>query len=401
MATPGVTSSSLRADLRSLPAPVWVLLAGTFVNRFGSFVAPFLVLYMTRLGYPAAVAGSAIGLYGLGSVAAAPVGGFMADRIGRRNGIALSMFTSAACMLGLSQARNLATLAVLAAIAGLTSEAYRPSSSALIADLVPAEGRVSAYATYRLAINLGFAIGPAIAGLLAQQAFLFVFVGDAATSVLFGVVALVWLPRRQQHGDDEEGVPATRTIISDRAFLAFLAASVAVASLYFQSYSTFALHVHDSGLPTHLYGALISLNGVLILILELPIASITRRRRATHAIAVGFLLTGLGFAMNAVATTFLTLAATVVVWTVGEMVHSPVGATFVADRSPRGLRGAYQGAWGLSWGLGMVVGPGLGGWLYSRSPTSLWLGCGVVGAAAAAVMWRLDDRERMLDKPRR
>ena len=92
----------MRSDLRQMPRPVWFLFAGSFVNRFGSFVLPFLVLYLTRRGYTPAQAGFAISTYGLGSLGAAAVGGQLADRAGRRQTIAASMLTSAAVMLALT-----------------------------------------------------------------------------------------------------------------------------------------------------------------------------------------------------------------------------------------------------------------------------------------------------------
>src|SRR6478609_10514228 len=98
----------MRSDLRGMPRPVWFLFAGSFVNRFGSFVLPFLVLYLTRRGYTPAEAGVAISAYGVGSLGAAAVGGHLADRVGRRETIAASMFSSAAVMVALSQARGLA-----------------------------------------------------------------------------------------------------------------------------------------------------------------------------------------------------------------------------------------------------------------------------------------------------
>jgi MFS family permease len=122
------------------------------------------------------------------------VGGHLADRVGRRESIAASMLSSATVMVALSQAGSLALILVLTALAGLTSEAYRPASSALLADLVPAGRRVTAFAAYRFAINLGFSAGPAVAGLLAERAYVLVFLGDAATSAVFGVMALVLLP---------------------------------------------------------------------------------------------------------------------------------------------------------------------------------------------------------------
>src|SRR4029450_3348649 len=99
---------TLREGIRSLPAPVWILCAGTFVNRFGGFVAVFLVLYLRSRGYSFAEAGLVVSFYGVGNVIAAGVGGWTADRFGRRNALALSMFNSAVTFLLLSQAESLA-----------------------------------------------------------------------------------------------------------------------------------------------------------------------------------------------------------------------------------------------------------------------------------------------------
>ena len=114
------------ADLRALPPAAWLLFAGTFVNRFGSFVLTFLVLYLRDRGYSAREAGTALAAYGIGSLGAALAGGLLADRLGRRNAIALSMGASAATMLALSQADGLAAIVVLVALAGFAAEAYRP-----------------------------------------------------------------------------------------------------------------------------------------------------------------------------------------------------------------------------------------------------------------------------------
>jgi MFS family permease len=167
MTDPG--TSGLRADLRALPRPVLFLLAGSFVNRFGSFVLPFLALYLTHRGYSVAQAGLALSAYGVGSASAAAAGGVLADHVGRRGTIALSMYSSSVVMLALSQAGSLAEIVPLTALAGLAAESYRPASSALLADLVPQGRRVTAFAAYRLAINFGFAADPALGGVDARR----------------------------------------------------------------------------------------------------------------------------------------------------------------------------------------------------------------------------------------
>src|SRR5438552_19194577 len=126
----------LRGNVRALPPAAWILFGGTFINRFGTFVIPFLVLYLTRTGYSIAQAGIAVGAYGGGHVMASMLGGHLADRIGRRNTIILSMFASAAAMMALSQARSFVPILILACLAGTAAEMYRPASNALIVDLV-------------------------------------------------------------------------------------------------------------------------------------------------------------------------------------------------------------------------------------------------------------------------
>ena len=379
----------LVADLRALPREAWLLCGGSFLNRFGSFVLVFLVLYLTEKGYSAAQAGAAVSAYGVGAIASSFVGGYLADRLGRGNTIVVSMAGAAATMLALSQAGELGLIVGLTALAGFFAELYRPAASALLADLVPTERRVAAFGLYRFAINLGFAAGPVTAGVLADLSFLVVFVGDAATSLAFGLVAMVFLPqgtraaaKQQQRGE------ALRAIRRDRTFLLFLGASVLGAFVYFQQQSTLPLQVQAAGFSKAVYGGLISLNGLAVVLFELPLISLTRRLPRPPVIATGFLLIGIGFGLTSVADSIAALAATVLLWTVGEMVNAPVASAYVADLAPVHLRGRYAGAWGLTSGIGLVLAPAVGTALWSRTHTGLWLACLGAGALAAVLVGR-------------
>src|SRR5688572_17261458 len=155
---------------------------------------PFLAIYMTRQGFTPTQAGLAVSSYGAGHIFASMIGGHLADRIGRRHTIALSMFSSAAAMLALSQAHTFPLIVIFAFLVGLVGELYRPAATALLGDLVKPEQRIAAFGMYRFAINLGFAIGPATAGFLADHSFFYVFAGDAVTSFAYGIVAMLALP---------------------------------------------------------------------------------------------------------------------------------------------------------------------------------------------------------------
>jgi len=383
----GEQNLSLIQSLQTLPRSLWVLSVGSFVNRFGTFVYPFLALYLTRVGYSAAQAGVAITTYGVGSIASSALGGALADRIGPRTTIIVSMGSSAITMLVLSQAHGLVMLTLLAGLAGLTGDLYRPAGKALVAALAPAPHRVAAYALSRFAVNLGVTAGPILAGVLANRAFGLLFLGDAVTSLAFGILALVALPQGVQYrigaGSSEAG---RRGILRDRAFLRLLIACALVGFVYFQAYSTFALQVRASGLSAAVYGALLSLNGLLIIAFELPLTSFTQRLPIRPTIATGLLLIGLGFSVNAIARTAPLLGLSVLLWTIGEMVHSPILSAYVAALAPPRLIGRYPGLYGLAWGSGLLLAPAVGTALFSWRPTALWLLCGALGIIAAMLV---------------
>ncbi len=376
---------SLNASLRALPRTAWVLFLGTFINKFGSFVIPFLTLYITRGGYPLAAAGIALGAYGGGNLVASIIGGYLADRVGRRQTIVFSMFSGAAAMMLLSQAHTLPWIFALAALAGLTGEMYRPASSALLADLVPAGQRVTAYSALRASFNAGWAFGPAIAGFLAERGYFWLFAGDALTSALYGVVALIALPQGSRAGAAQVSWgELARALRRDRVLPRILAAAFTIAIVFFQASSTLGLQMTHLGFSTTVYGAILSMNGAMVVLFELPLTTVTRRFPAPRVIALGFLLAGFGFALLGFARTIPAMVACMAVFTLGEMLSMPMASAYVADLAPPSMRGRYMGAYGLTWTLALVVGPALGMSLLAAGPATLWLACAGLGVLAAA-----------------
>lgn len=387
--------ASLIAVLKALPRPVWVLFFGTFLNKFGTFVIPFLSLYLTGRGFSIMQAGVAISAYGIGNLLASLVGGHLADALGRRNTIICSMFSVGVAMLLLSQAQNFTAILLFTALAGLTGEMYRPASAALLADLVPANDRVTVYSAYRMAFNAGWAFGPATAGFLAGHSYFWLFAGDAASSVLFGIVAWLALPHGLRAEKKDLGWrPALKIISRDRPFLRLLVASFCLSLVFLQMGSTFSLHVTGQGFSATTYGALISFNGVLVVLCELPITRITQQFSPTLMMALGYSLVGLGFALNAVARTVPTMAFAVFIFTLGEMISMPVSAGYVADLAPEQYRGRYTGASGLTSALALVCGPGVGMALFGYNPHALWLVCGALGWVGALIIFTGSSTER-------
>ena len=382
-----VHPDTLRSSLRALPRAAWILFFGTFLNKFGGFVIPFLTLYLTGQGYSVGQAGLAVSAYGVGNLGASLLGGHLADKFGRRQTIVLSMFSGAATMMLLSQAHSFGLIVALVALTGLANEFYRPASQALLADVVPPGQRMTAFAALRVSFNAGFAFGPATAGLLAAYGYFWLFAGDAATSALFGMVVLFALPRgvagTQNNASWGE---ALRVLRRDHRLHQLLLANFAIGLIFFQLGSVFGLHVTGLGFSPAVYGAIVSFNGALIVFCELPLTRLTRKFPARRVMAAGHLLCAVGFALNAFAHTIPAMLLCMLIFTLGEMITMPTMVAYLAELAPPHMRGRYMGISGLTWALGLIIGPAGGLKLFAVSPTAYWIVAASAGVFAAVVI---------------
>src|SRR5438270_11955405 len=182
-------------SVRGLPRTFWFLWGGSLLNRVGSMVMPMLAVFLTRdRQLTLTDAGAVVSLFGLGSLIASQVGGVLADRIGRRTTMLLSLCTSALSMIALGFAPTLGPLMIAAFALGLTADLYRPASQALLADIVGPTDRVRAFGLLYWAFNLGFSIAAVLGGQLAKWSFKGLFIVDAATTLLYAAVVYRTIP---------------------------------------------------------------------------------------------------------------------------------------------------------------------------------------------------------------
>ncbi len=154
--------------LRALPRAVWVQCLATFVNRSGTMVLPFLLLYLTRdLGLSPSTGGAIVALYGATALVTSPFAGRLCDRFGPIRLMTVSLALSGLVLLAFPVARTPLAVAAATVLWAVVSELFRPASLSAIASAVGPENRKTAFAVNRLAINLGMSIGPALGGLLA------------------------------------------------------------------------------------------------------------------------------------------------------------------------------------------------------------------------------------------
>ncbi|MDP9416639.1 MAG: MFS transporter, partial [Actinomycetota bacterium] len=366
--------------VRGLPPAFWWLWAGALINRVGAFVVTFLAFYLTReLGWSPAFAGIVLALYGAGNAVGAVVGGALADRIGRRPTLLAAHTTTAAVMAALTLADTRAALALGVTVLGISSNAVRPANNAMIADIVEPQDRVRAFSLHYWAINLGFAISPVLGGALAGFDYDVLFLADAATTLVTALV--IWARVPESHPSLGPGAAARsrdegstlRMVLDDRVFLAFVLVTLAIATVIMQHLVTLPVAMADDGLSPTQYGAAMAVNGVLIVLVTVPVSSWLQRFRPTRVLALSALLNAAGFGATALADDLVAYAATVAVWTLGEILGAPISSAVAAGLSPAHARGRYQGVFTLSWSVAGAVAPLAGSGLYSAyGGTALW-----------------------------
>ncbi|MFE4973856.1 MDR family MFS transporter [Kitasatospora sp. NPDC056651] len=373
-----------------LPRQFWWLWVSTLVNRLGAFVVPFLSLYLSsNRGYSITYVGLVSALFGLGAAVSSIVAGVLTDRIGRRPTLLVAQLGTAlfTAVLGFSDGQ--VTIAVVAFLVGFFNNATRPPVSAIIADIVPAADRVRAYSLNFWAINLGFGLSSAVAGLIATHGYLTLFLLDAVSTALCAVVIFVKLP------ETKPDTPATKVdepavglgaVFRDRRFMAVVGLTLLLALVMQQGSTTLPVDMGRQGVTPTEYGLVIGLNGLLIVLLQIPLTRWVENRSRSAMLAAASLFIGWGFGMTALAgSSAWFYAFTVVVWTLGEILYTPTLMSLIAELSPTHARGRYQGVYSLSWSLASFVGPAVGGVLLERAGGgALWGACGVCGTVAAA-----------------
>lgn len=379
-----------RDAFSGLPRDLWVLAFIALVNRSGTMVLPFLGLYFTReQGLGVAEAGRLIACYGLGSILGAWIGGWLSDRIGALATQKLSLTATGVGFMLFPLLRDPAVLAVGIFVVSVIAESFRPANMTEFAHRAAPGMQGRAFALLRLAANVGMAIGPAVGGILALYSYVWLFVGDAVTCWAAALLLVLWirpLPAEPEPAADVAAAPPrARPPWRDAPFLALMAFVLLLAMCVFQVFSTLPLYLgRELGYREDAVGRLLALNAVLIVLFEMVLIHWAERHDRMRIVAVGSFLLCAGLGVLPLGRGPLFVAATVVVWSVGEMLALPLVNAVVADRAGRGMRGRYMGLYTMTFGGAFFLGPALGTWLYEHhGPATLWY---AVGATAVPLV---------------
>ncbi|MCX2184273.1 MFS transporter [Streptomyces sp. SKN60] len=384
---------SARATVSGFPGGFWWLWLSTLVNRTGAFVLTFLSLYLTQeLGLSAWFAGLVVALHGLGGVAGSPLGGMLTDRWGRRPTMVTMHLAAASCAVLLALVTSAWAIALVVFLMGIAMQGVRPSINAAIADMVPAHEVRRAYALNYWALNLGFAIAAIGGGVAIVLGYRTLFLVDAAATALCALIVFLRLPETRPAAalDATTGKAVAEekvsilTVLRDAPFRTLVTLNLLVCLVFTAPWIGLPLTMTGEGLKPSAYGAVIAVNGIVIVGFQLLVNKVTDKRSPVLLLTVSSLLFALGTGATALAGSPVAFAATVIVWTIGEMVHVPTNAAATARLAPEHARGRYQGVMGMSWAVAGFVAPILAGWIVDGpGPDVLWISCFVIGAVAA------------------
>ncbi len=372
-----------------LSREVWILALITFVNRAGTMVVPFLSLYLTKdLGLSLEQVGWIMSCFGAGSVLGSWVGGKLTDRLGFYDIMIGALLTSGVAFILLQYVKGYEAFCAGVFVLMLLSDAFRPAMFVAIRSYARPEARTRAVTLLRLAINLGFSLGPAVGGLIiAAWSYGGLFWVDGLTCLAAMALMLARLPRKQamKDGETARSTPQ-RSPYRDGPYLFFLFTVVLVGIAFLQYFSTLPLYwseVHH--LDEFDIGLLLGMNGLLIFLTEMPLIKYCEDRAFDRigVMVVSVALIALSFVVLNLFPVFAFLWIGMLLVTLGEMLNFPFMNRFANDRADHGRPGAYMALFTIAWSVSHIIGHTLGLNLIARFgyEATWWLFTGVLVVA--------------------
>ena len=379
---------------------MWVLFYTTLINRSGTMVIPFLVLYLTqKIGVTASEAGTALLVYGIGAFVSAPLTGRLADKIGALKVMKASLVGTSLLMLVYGFITNYYLILIFSFLLSIVNEAFRPANLSLISEIVtPSQRRIS-FALNRLGINIGMSIGPVVGGFLTLIDYHLLFYVNAFASLAAGAYLIItpWTSLSERESSDQEIThqKLNSIVLGDKKFLFFLFAVIPANLVFFQHLGGVPLYVVDDlKYSTAAFGLLSAINTVLIIIAEVPLNNMMSSISYSRSMFIGALLAAIGFGAMALARETAPLIITIIIWTFGEMIFFPVTAAYASEIAPAKKRGEYMGYYQMTFSFAFSAGPWLGTVVYEKfGSVVLWTGALVMGLITAILVLFVKEKQ--------
>lgn len=389
-----------------LPGSIYIIFIARIINCIGNFVYPFLTIFLTKnLAMGKEEAGAFLLVASLAHIPGSLIGGKLADHIGRKRIMIAFQALAALCFVPCAFLGNSMIIPWLLTAASFFGGAAGPAQGAMVTDLTTPENRKSAYSLLYLGVNIGSAIGPMIAGLLYAHYIKWIFLGDAATTLmaltLVGLFIKETIPSKEkieesQKNDDSDERAEEGGIISALlkrpALLVFAFISMAYSFVYAQHRFSIPMQVNEvfgeSG--PKIFGTLMSVNALVVIFLTTFIVKITEKLRAIFNVMLAGMFYAVGFGMLYYLNSYPMFVVSTVVWTLGEILNATNSGVYISDHSPISHRGRFNAVLNLITGAGYALGPAvMGRFLNEKSARMAWPLAFIFASSATFMMYVL------------
>ena len=392
--------TKFKRSYNEYPGTFKVLVLATFIDRMGFFLLfPFFALYMTaRFNVVPTQVGLLFTIFSAGNIIGGIMGGALADKYGRRAMILVGLIGSGVSSILMGLIDDLNIFYIIAAFMGLIGNFGGPARQAMVADLLPPEKQAEGFGILRVAVNLSATVGPILGGFIATQSYLFLFIADAVSSLITGIIVFFVIPEtkpEKKEGEAEEtlvkSVIGYKEVLKDWRYMLFLSVSAITVIVYMQMAATLSLFLDKVyKFPLQSFGFLLSMNALMVVVFQFWITGKMSKYSPMKVMAVGTLFYMVGFGMYGfVSEPYLFFIAMAII-TIGEMIEMPIGLTSAALFAPEDKRGRYMAVFGFHWSIPNLFAILLAGLVWdSIGPNWVWYFAGILSLFAAVGFWLL------------
>ncbi len=396
-------------SFKGLSKESWMLALVMLINRAGSMVLPFLGVYMTNhLHFSLENTGIVLSFFGIGSVIGSWLGGFITDKIGEYKVQSFSLLLSVPLFCLIPVFKTEVGVAAIILIQSIVSDAFRPANSVAITKYAKPQNITRAFSLNRMAVNLGFSIGPALGGILSAISYEFLFFANALTALSAGILYIVFFKKRNkiarlkaQKVKEAIEIKKDRSPYRDGKFLLYCFFCMLFSICFFQLFSTLTIFYKDTAhLSQQHIGYLLGYSGFVVVLLEMGLVQVAEKYFSLAVtMFLGTFMCGISYAMLGFDHSMITLMISMSLLCVGEIWALPFIATITALRSGKNNKGAYMGLNGISFSIAFIVTPYLGTLIAEKLGfTTLWIGTGILATAIAIafyfiVPWMIGNRK--------
>jgi predicted MFS family arabinose efflux permease len=360
--------SLYKSSFSNLEKNIWILSFASFINRSGSMVLLFTSLYLTKeLHFSISQAGFIMSMYGIGSIIGSYLGGWLTDRINFFYLLVFSQVVSGLILLLMIVGKTALEISAIVFFYALVADVFRPANSTAIATFSNPANRTRSFSLVRLAVNLGFSVGPAVGGFVALHlGYHLLFVIDAVTSICAGIMLFFVLPKtnslHQERKKDETKVKS-KSAYRDTEYLKFIFFVAIYGIIFFQIFASVPqFFSRELGYGEDLIGLLMAFNGLLVVLVEMPIVGILEKKNQNFKFIIWgvwclplcflFLLFGKGMLIWAVVYT--------IVITLSEIFAMPFMMNYALSKPPKERQGQYSALYSIAYGIANIAAPSVG-----------------------------------------